>query len=161
MSEPIGLRLVAILEASKGCLALVVGLGLHALAGQNVQQVAERFVRHLHLDPANHFPKIFIAALGGISGNWLGLLAIGAALYSLVRFIEAYGLWHGMRWTEWFALVSGAIYIPFEVYGIVVHWNMFSIGALVINVLVVWYMSSLLFRPGKNTGQASVDTNAG
>ncbi|MCZ7627423.1 MAG: DUF2127 domain-containing protein [Candidatus Methylomirabilis sp.] len=39
-----------------------------------------------------------------------------AAGYASVRFVEAYGLWLERRWAEWFAAVSGGIYIPFEIY---------------------------------------------
>jgi uncharacterized membrane protein (DUF2068 family) len=74
------------------------------------------------------------------------LLAALAATYGLVRFIEAYGLWHGRRWAEWFAAVSGAIYIPFELYELLQGINWLSLGALVVNVLVVGLMVNALYR---------------
>ena len=69
-----------------------------------------------------------------------------AATYGLVRFIEAYGLWHERRWAEWFATVSGGIYIPFELYELFHRVSWISVGALVINVLVVFLMSYALTR---------------
>lgn len=34
----------------------------------------------------------------------------------------------GVRWTEWFALVSGAIYLPLELYEVIVHKNALVYG---------------------------------
>ena len=39
-----------------------------------------------------------------------------ALTYSAIRFTEAYGLWRERRWAEWLSAVSGAIYLPFEIY---------------------------------------------
>ena len=33
-------------------------------------------------------------------------MAGGAATYSIIRFVEAYGLWRDEDWAEWFALIS-------------------------------------------------------
>ncbi|ENM5915962.1 DUF2127 domain-containing protein, partial [Vibrio mimicus] len=52
----------------------------------------------------------------------------------------AYGLWHNLLWTEWFALLSGAIYLPFEIYELFAHPGLLSISALLINVIIVFYM---------------------
>ena len=68
----------------------------------------------------------------------------------MIRLIEAYGLWKGLVWTEWFALVSGAIYMPFEVYEILFHTSIVGVGVFVINVIVVWYMANLLLRQRRN-----------
>ncbi|GGQ06248.1 DUF2127 domain-containing protein [Shewanella litoralis] len=140
-----GVRAVAVLEASKGLLALLVAIGLHAYAGQNLSLLAIDLVTHLHLNPASHYPSIFIAAIGSISQTSLTLMALGAAAYTLVRFIEAYGLWHNLRWTQWFALVSGAIYLPFELYEMVHHFSLLSVIVLLINLAIVLYMFRVLF----------------
>ena len=140
-----GVRAVAVLEASKGLLALLVAIGLHAYAGQNLSFLAIDLVTHLHLNPASHYPSIFIAAIGSISQTSLTLMALGAAAYTLVRFIEAYGLWHNLRWTQWFALVSGAIYLPFELYEMVHHFSLLSVIVLLINLAIVLYMFRVLF----------------
>ncbi|WP_166425291.1 DUF2127 domain-containing protein [Paraglaciecola sp. 20A4] len=145
-----GLKAIAVLEGFKGLLALMVAVGIHILAGRNLQQVAESIVSHAHLNPASHLPSIFIHAVGNVSASNMSLIAIGALAYTVIRFIEAYGLWKGLVWTEWFALVSGAIYIPFEVYEILFHTSIVGVGVFVINVIVVWYMANLLLRQRKN-----------
>ncbi|GGZ06372.1 MULTISPECIES: DUF2127 domain-containing protein [Shewanella] len=141
-----GLRVVALLEASKGVLSLIVGLGIHALAGKDLKQSCELLLTHLHLNPASHLPGIFLHAAESLGNINLTLIAIGALVYSCIRFVEAYGLWHSMVWTEWFALVSGGIYLPFEAYEVVVHHNLLSIATLAVNLLIVGYMAWLLRR---------------
>ncbi|MGI1998969.1 DUF2127 domain-containing protein [Shewanella frigidimarina] len=140
-----GVRAVAVLEATKGLLALLVAIGLHVYAGQNLTALALELVTHLHLNPASHYPGIFISAVGSVSQSSLTLMAFGAAVYTSVRFIEAYGLWHNMRWTQWFALLSGAIYLPFELYEMIRHFSVLSVIVLLVNLVVVMYMYFVLF----------------
>ena len=139
-------RAVALLEATKGTLVILTGFGALSLVHHNTQQFAERLVAHMHLNPAKHYPRIFIDAAAHLTDARLWLLAAFAALYGLVRLIEAYGLWHERRWAEWFATVSGAIYIPFEIYELQHRVSSLSIAALAINVLVVGLMCYALTR---------------
>lgn len=69
-----------------------------------------------------------------------------AAIYGLVRFVEAYGLWGGRRWAEWFAAVSGGVYVPFEIYELSESVNWLSAGALAVNVLIVGFVTNALLR---------------
>ena len=137
---------MALLEAAKGSLVLVVGLGLLSLVHQDIQHVAERLVAHAHLNPAARYSRIFIHAASELNDGRLWLVAGVAAGYSLVRFIEAYGLWHGRRWAEWFAALSGAVYIPFELYELHKHVTWIGLGALTLNLAIVAFMVYALFR---------------
>jgi uncharacterized membrane protein (DUF2068 family) len=139
-----GLRSIAIFEASKGLVALFVSLGIHQLAGDSAKQVAEKLVTHLHLNPANPLPNIIIRAAGELNNSRLLFLAFGAFVYSVIRFIEAYGLWNELRWVEWFALLSGAIYLPIEIYECFINTNLLSAALLSINLLIVWYIYNVL-----------------
>lgn len=140
------LRAVAVFEAAKGTLVLVTGLGALSLIHHDIQRFAEQLVEHLHLNPAKHIPQIFIAAAANLNDARLSVLAVLAASYGLLRFVEAYGLWHGRRWAEWFAAISGGIYIPFEIYELLQGYTWLSLGALIVNVLVVILMISTLHR---------------
>jgi uncharacterized membrane protein (DUF2068 family) len=95
---------------------LIAGLGLLSLVHHDLQAVAERLVRYSHLDPAHHYPRIFIQAASHTNDSRLRSLAALALLYAAVRFVEAYGLWRVRVWAEWFAIIAGSVYIPVEVY---------------------------------------------
>jgi len=144
-----GLKVIAVLEAFKGLVSFLVGFGLHQLSGQNFGRLAENIVSHLHLNPASHLPHIFITFARSLPNSNVELFALGAFIYASVRLIEAYGLWRELVWVEWFALASGAIYLPFEIYEVLFHRSIVGISLLVLNILVVWYMAYILFSNRK------------
>ena len=147
MQASSSLRVVALFEAVKGGLVLLAGFGALALVHHDAQHFAERLVVHLHLNPAKHYPQIFIDAAARLTDARLWLLAALAATYALVRLAEAYGLWRGRRWAEWLAAVSGGIYVPFEIYHLYHRATWISAGALAVNVFIVCMMINALLRP--------------
>lgn len=147
------LRTVALLEALKGGLVLLVGFGLLSLIHHDVQRFAERLLAHVHLNPAARYPRIFIDLASQLTDTRLLLVAAGAAAYALVRFIEAYGLWHARRWAEWFAALSGGIYVPFEIFELHERVTWLSGGALILNSAIVAFMLSCLLK-------ANIDNSA-
>jgi len=136
-----GIRVIAVFEALKGVLVLSAGLGLLSLVHHDLQATAERLVRQSHLNPARHYPRIFIEAASHTNDSRLRSLAALAFLYAAVRFIEAYGLWRMKVWAEWFAIVAGSLFLPVEAYemfrratwmrGIVLLTNLFIVAYLV------------------------------
>jgi uncharacterized membrane protein (DUF2068 family) len=139
-----GLRAIAVFEALKGAIVLIIGFGLLSFLGRDAEDFAEHLVNRLHLNPAHHYPQIFIQAMGNVTDSGLWLLAGLAALYSLVRFFEAYGLWYQRRWAEWLAALSGGVYVPIEVYELAHRASWLKVGALLVNLAIVAYMVWLL-----------------
>jgi uncharacterized membrane protein (DUF2068 family) len=128
-------------EAAKGALVLMAGFGLFRLMHRDAEHVAELLSRHLHLNPAKEHARIFLELLSNVSSTRFWLLAALALTYSCVRFIEAYGLWRNRAWAKWFAALSGAIYVPFELYELYLGLSGIKVAALVLNVAVVAYMA--------------------
>jgi uncharacterized membrane protein (DUF2068 family) len=135
-----GIRTIAFFEALKGMLVLVVGFGLLSLVHHDLQAAAERLVRLSYLDPAHHYPRVFIEASANLNDARLRLLAALALLYAGVRFIEAYGLWRMKAWAAWLAIVSGAMYLPVEVFELIKHATFMRGGVLLINAGIVIYL---------------------
>ena len=140
MSNSNGLRAVATLEATKGAVVLVAGFGLLEILHLGAQQIAEEVVRNFHLNPANRYPRIFLHLAEKVTPSNLWPLAFGAAAYAALRFTEAYGLWRQRRWAEWLSVVSGIIYIPFEIWEIYRGITWLKLSMLVINLVVVSYL---------------------
>lgn len=155
-----GLRAVALFEASKGAVLLAAGCGLLALLGRDAEHFASQVIHRFHLNPANRYPRIFLEVARNVNNSQLVLLAIGAALYATVRFVEAYGLWHGRRWAEWVAAVSGAIYVPIEIYELAVKVTWLRAGALILNLAIVGYMVWLLTERRRLAHAAARDSAA-
>ena len=141
-----GLRIIALLEAAKGMVVIIAGFGLMALIHRDVQKVAEDIVRHLHINPARHFPHIFLDAAGAASDTRLWAMALGAMVYAVIRFIEAYGLWKEQIWAEWFGILSGALYLPIEIYELAVHVSPIKISILLVNLIVVGWLIGIRWQ---------------
>lgn len=139
-SEWAGLKLTAMLEAIKGVLVLVAGFGLLTYIHRDLHHAAVQLVRHFHLNPASHYPTIFLDLSARIHDTGLWAMAAGAFIYASIRIAEAIGLWLDLRWAEWFGVLSGLIYIPVEVYEITrgVAWP--KVVVLIVNSLVIGYL---------------------
>jgi uncharacterized membrane protein (DUF2068 family) len=150
----VGVRAVAFFEALKGTLVVVAGFGLLSLVHRDLEDLAERLVRHSHLNPASHYPRVFIEAAANTTDARLRTLAAMAFAYSTVRFVEAYGLWKMRAWAEWFAIISGCIYLPVELYELIERATLIRAGVLAVNALIVAY---LLYVRLSRTGRAAED----
>ena len=146
MQSSPALRSIALLEAAKGGIVLLAGAGALSFIHRDLQHFADRVVRHLHLNPASHTPRIFLKFAEQATDSRLAMLAAFAAAYALIRCVEAYGLWRGKTWAEWFAAISGSIYIPFEIFNLLHGHTWVSLAALVINIAVVAVMVNALYR---------------
>src|SRR5215467_12084091 len=140
----VALRTVAMFEAAKGLIVLLLGLGLLRLIHKDLEDVAEQIIRFLHATPGGRLSNLFIAAASKANDKSLWAIAAAAMVYAVVRFAEAYGLWYAREWAEWFALLSGAMYLPWEVLSIIRHPHPIKWGVLIVNLLIVLYM--LLLR---------------
>ena len=145
-----GLRALAVIEATKGVLVLAAGLGLFAVAHRDLQSVAEELVKHFHLNPARHFPRIFLHLAANLNSQKLWLLAAGATVYSVIRFMEAYGLWHEWKWMKWFAALSGGIYLPVEFSEVLCRFSWARLIVFAANLFVVAF---ILFHVGFERGR--------
>lgn len=134
------IRAVAAFEAFKGLLALAAASGLFLLLHRDLRHFAVTLVEHAHLNPAAHYPSIFIVAVEHLQNTRFALIAMGAAAYSTLRFVEAYGLFREAAWAEVLAAVSGIIYVPFEVAELIHRPGWLAVVALVLNVAVVAVM---------------------
>jgi uncharacterized membrane protein (DUF2068 family) len=134
------LHLVALFEAAKGAVVILAGLGLLALLNHRVQAVAEEIVGRLHFNPARHVPQVFLQAIRVADAHhWA--LATTALFYALVRFVEAYGLWRGRAWAEWFAILSGGIYLPLELYELSRSVTLVKLSVFFVNLTIVGWLA--------------------
>ena len=143
-----GLHIVALFEGAKGLLVLLVGFELLTFIHNDVHEAAMRLVKHFHLNPVSHYPRIFLDLTEHINDTKLWSLAIAAAMYSAVRMIEAAGLWLRKAWAEWFAVLTGGMYIPIEIYEAAQHVTWPRVTVLVVNFGVVSYLLFVLIRDG-------------
>lgn len=151
------LRAVALFEALKGVLAIAAALGLLAFLHRDLQHFADELVELLRLHADGRFALSITAAVQRASEFHAATVVAVAGGYAALRLFEAYGLWHSRAWAEWFAVVGGGLYIPFEVEHLVHgHHRLITLSALAINLLIVAVMvRALLARRRQRLPPAS------
>jgi uncharacterized membrane protein (DUF2068 family) len=122
------------------------------LVHRDVAHAAHALIDRLHLDATRKFPHIFLQLAENMTDAQLWGIAALAMTYALLRLAEAYGLWHGRRWAQWLAALSGGIYVPVEIYELARGVTWIKIGALVLNAAVVMYMCYTLWRRAPRSG---------
>jgi uncharacterized membrane protein (DUF2068 family) len=132
------LRAIALFEALKGVLVVGAALGVLALLHTDMQHFAVELVELLHLDQEGRWALRLITVFGRLEALHPATLVAAAAAYAVVRCVEAYGLWHARAWAEWFAIISGGLYIPFELKHLIGgHQVAIALVALAVNVAIV------------------------
>lgn len=149
------IRAVAYLEAFKGLLAIAAASGLLLLLHKDIYEIAQGLLEHAHLNPAAKYPSIFLAAAAHTGDTRLLMLAGGTAGYSLLRLIEAYGLFYEKAWAEVLAALSGAFYVPFEVIALLHKPNFLHVVLLLLNLGIVGLMVYALLQRHKAHPTAS------
>ena len=147
-SSRAGLRAVASFEAFKGALVILLGAFL-LVYHSRADDVTESLLDHLHVDTDARVGHAIMSAADKLSEAHLMTIAGVALAYAGVRFVEAWGLWNRRVWAEWFALLSGATYLPFELAKVAEKATWERISVFGINLVIVLYMAYIRFRERK------------
>lgn len=134
------LRTVAFLEFVKGLLVLAAAISLYWV---DPSDVASAFLGFLHISPDHHFAHMLLRWADILSDQSVWSLVLVAAVYAALRCAEAYGLWNAKAWAEWIALVSGAMYLPFEIYKLAERVSLLHVSILLVNLAIVGFMAYL------------------
>lgn len=129
-----GLHAIALVEATKGLLALLAASGLELLGPAPLQRWVHELIARFQLDP-DHGAMAWLA--GTINPDSVHLAAAVAAAYGIVHLIEGWGLWKARAWASWLGCVTAAAYLPFDVYALVRHPGWLSGAVVALNLLVV------------------------
>lgn len=134
------LRAVATVEFVKGLIVLLAGFGVLSLVHRDAWDVAESFLEWLNISPDTRYAQVFLDLADQVTDTKLWIVAFAAVAYSTLRFVEAFGLWKERAWAEWLALVSGGVYLPFEIYELARRPDWIRLVIFAVNLAVVSYM---------------------
>src|SRR5258708_14819249 len=84
----VALRTVAMFEVTKAAIVLLLGCGLFHLMHKNLDDVSERVVQVLHVNPEGKLSNLFLELANHASDRNLWILALGTLAYALVRLTE-------------------------------------------------------------------------
>jgi uncharacterized membrane protein (DUF2068 family) len=151
-----GLRGVALFEAGKGAAALLLGFLLLILRHRDMEGLIRPVLGFLHISPDRRFYRDVMHAAGRVTTHGIWLFVFGILMYAIIRFIEARGLWLEREWAEWFALLSGAMYLPWEVWELARRENVWKWIIFGANLLIVLYLLWLRLEMNRRRKQVKL-----
>src|SRR5580693_4554836 len=147
------LRAVASFESAKGVFVLLIGLSAILLVHRDAWVIAEQLLALLHVSTDRRWALDFLDFADRLTEARLWAAAQLAFAYSLLRFAEAYGLWRQRTWAEWLAFISGTLFLPIEIPGLMRGITVLRSSVFVANLGIVFYMFFLL-RAGRQRRKA-------
>ena len=119
----------------------MAGFGLLSLIHKNVHEVAAQIIQQFHINPAHHYPRVFLDLTEKATDKRLWALAIASLCYAVIRIAEAVGLWFQRSWAELFGILTGILYIPVEIYEVMKGATWVKGGVLAVNMGIVCYLA--------------------
>jgi len=151
------LRTIAVFEAAKGVFVLAASLGLLSLLRLDLHRLAAALIEHFGLRPDEHYPSIVLHYSDVLANTDLRSLVLLAAAYVVLRFAEAYGLWYQRAWGQWLGALSGALYVPFELWHLAHRPSLLGVAVLAGNLVVVVFLVYVLWREQRERHGAGPD----
>jgi uncharacterized membrane protein (DUF2068 family) len=150
------LYFIVAIKLAKGVVLLLTAAGIFSLAGKDLGDTFDQFVRWIHLDPENRFFNSISDWLGTITASNVRAVAAGTLLYGLFLLVGGTGLALRAKWAIWLAIGESAFFIPIEIYELVrrlgshvrisdeeAHFSYPNLGlfiVLILNIIIVWYL---------------------
>lgn len=158
-SHKYGLRTVAVVETLKGVAVVALCFVLLSLLHKDLDTVVDHLTQWLRLNPDSRVADWFYELADRTTGRGIWTAATVGLAYSACRFVEGYGLWHERHWAEWFAVISGAIYLPLELFALIAHPHWVRFVVLIVNLLVVLYILRILLENRRERYEAKACMN--
>ena len=138
------IKVIILERIGKAIVLIALGIGL-LVAGQEgwITQWAATAQQQLNLDSDETIIEQLFFRLLVMIGNFHHgtLLAIAAFAYAALEGTEGVGLAMRRRWAEYLTVIATGLLIPFEAYEVVHKVTLFRVGALLLNLAVVGYLS--------------------
>lgn len=124
-----------------GLLFAAISFGMLSLLNKDMVIFTDRMVVFLNLDIEKDYVQELVDWLTNIKGGTIIGISAGMFVLSSLNLVEAYGLHKRRRWAEWLTVIATSLFIPLELYEVVQEQTPVRVGALVINVAIVYYLA--------------------
>jgi uncharacterized membrane protein (DUF2068 family) len=159
-----GLRLIALFEVAKGLVGVAIAYVLITQGERDIEKLSNWVVGRFHLDPTEGLGSKILLSAQHVDDSQVHMLTALAFAYVAVRFVEAYGLWWERKWAEWFAAISAALYVPFELWEVLKHPGPLKLLLIGANIGIVAFLVKVITRDRKlraSTAPAPARESAG
>lgn len=153
------LKFIIIEKFVLGTITVLLSFGILSLINKDMDKFANDIVILFNLDLDNHYIDTFINKLGMMGNGTIIGVSIGMLSYGTLNLVEGWGLHRRRRWAEWLTVIATSLFIPFEIYEVIQAQTPIRIGALVLNIVIVYYLAKhkelfkrngWFFNPTKN-----------
>ncbi|MBI5682120.1 MAG: DUF2127 domain-containing protein [Deltaproteobacteria bacterium] len=135
------LKFIIIEKLVLGIVCFLLSIGAISLINQDMGQIANKIVGIFNLDMDNYYVESAIKRLGMVGNGTIIGVGTGMFFFASLNLTESYGLYKRRRWAEWLTVLATSLFIPFEVYEVIQAQTLFRIGALVLNIAIVYYLA--------------------
>src|SRR5437773_160031 len=125
----------------KGALFLTLAITAYTLSDNNLPADFQKLMEFLRVHPANKFFIHLAERVGRLTETNLLWTAAGTLVYSMFSLVEGVGLIFRVSWAGWLAIGESAFFVPIEVYELVHRFSNTVFVILIINIVIVWYLS--------------------
>lgn len=124
----------------KAFVLVAFAIGVHGLTHGEAQQRLVWWLGHNAMSPHAHLLQQLAEWLDGVEPSRIELAAAAAFFYAVLYAVEGWGLWRGKSWAIWVTVVATSLFVPFEIWAIVLHPTIVSVGALLFNLAILAYL---------------------
>jgi uncharacterized membrane protein (DUF2068 family) len=148
------LYFIAAIKLIKGLLLVAVAIWFFVVAGKDLPDMFDRFLRFVDVDPEKRFFANIGDWLDTVTPGNVKAVAMVTMIYGLFLLVGGSGLALRAKWAIWLAIGESAFFIPVEIFELVRrralnpenHPHLFSHPkislsiVLALNILIVWYL---------------------
>lgn len=156
-----GLVLIAVYKLLQALLFVAIGVGALRLLHKDVDDVLYRVASDLRFNPEGRIVNFILDRASLLNDPILKRIGFGAFCYAGIGILEAIGLYLEKAWGEYLTLIITASFLPFEVLEIMRRNTWPRVGLLVINVVVLIYLTKLVIDRQRKLRIAESEANPG
>jgi uncharacterized membrane protein (DUF2068 family) len=141
-----GLVLIALYKLLLALFFITLGVGALRLVGKDVGDFFFRIASDLRFNPEGRFVNFVLDRASLLDDPMLRRIGFAAFFYAAIGIAEAIGLYLEKAWGEYLTIVITASFLPWEILEIARRHTLPRIGLLVVNIVVLIYLSKLVWE---------------
>lgn len=138
------LVLIAVYKALQALLFMAIGVGALHMLHRDIADDLSMLADHLRFNPESRFVNFVLDKASLVDDPLLRRIGAVAFSYAGVSLAEGIGLYLEKAWGEYLTLIITASFLPWEIFEIIHKITLFRSSLLVINVLVLLYLSKVV-----------------
>jgi uncharacterized membrane protein (DUF2068 family) len=140
------LVLIAMYKLLQALLFIAIGVGALRLLHKDIYDVLMRLAKDLRFNTESRFVDFVLDRASLLNDPILRRIGFGAFCYAALGIVEGIGLYLEKAWAEYLTLIMTASFLPFEIMELLHRLTPIRVAILVVNVLVLLYLSKIVFE---------------